>query len=153
MQITVARTPEQYLAAIALFKEYAVGLGIDLQFQNFDKELQTLPAMYGPPKGELWLLEDDGNWVGCTALRQLNEKTCELKRMYIQPSYRGQGWADALMKTALTTARSLGYEWMKLDSLRRLTPALKLYQRYGFTEIAPYNYNPEEDVVYFEKHL
>ncbi|MBN8824272.1 MULTISPECIES: GNAT family N-acetyltransferase [unclassified Spirosoma] len=153
MQITVARTPEQYLAAIELFKEYALGLGIDLQFQNFDKELQILPSMYGPPKGELWLLGDANRWVGCAALRQLDEKTCELKRMYIQPGYRGQGWADSLMDTALATAQNLGYEWMKLDSLRRLTPALKLYVRYGFTEIAPYNYNPEADVVYFEKHL
>lgn len=153
MQIIVARTPEHYLAAIALFKEYAVGLGIDLQFQNFDEELQTLPVMYGPPKGELWLLENGGNWVGCAALRQLDAKTCELKRMYIQPTYRGQGWADVMMEIALTTAWKLSYEWMKLDSLRRLTPALKLYQRYGFTEIEPYNYNPEADVVYFEKRL
>jgi putative acetyltransferase len=47
----------------------------------------------------------------------------------------------------------MGYQSMKLDSLRRLVPAVKLYVRYGFEEIAPYNYNPEADVVYFEKKL
>lgn len=153
MQITVARTKEDYLAAVALFKEYATGLGIDLQFQHFDNELTILPTMYGPPKGELWLVRDGATWVGCTALRQLDEATCELKRMYLQPAYRGRGLADQLMQTALETARNLGYQSMKLDSLRRLEPALRLYQRYGFQEIAPYNFNPEEDVVYFEKQL
>ena len=153
MQLIVARTNEQYLAAVALFKEYALGLGIDLQFQKFDDELQILPTMYGPPKGELWLVQDGNQWVGCTALRQLDAATCELKRMYIKPAYRGRGLADQLMHTALDTAQQLGYQFMKLDSLRRLEPALKVYQRYGFTEIAPYNYNPEADVIYFEKRL
>ena len=153
MQIIVARTPAQYQAAVSLFKEYAQGLGIDLQFQQFDQELQVIPTRYGPPQGELWLIQDADQWVGCAALKQLDEHTCELKRMFVQPAYRGRGLADQLMEQALTTALDLGYQIMKLDSLRRLTPALKLYQRYGFEETTPYNYNPEADVVYFEKRL
>lgn len=153
MQIIVARTPAQYQAAVSLFKEYAQGLGIDLQFQQFDQELQVIPTRYGPPQGELWLIQDTDQWVGCAALKQLDEHTCELKRMFVQPAYRGRGLADQLMEQALTTALDLGYQVMKLDSLRRLTPALKLYQRYGFEETTPYNYNPEADVVYFEKRL
>ncbi|WP_428665372.1 GNAT family N-acetyltransferase [Runella sp.] len=153
MEIIVARTSEHYSAAVELFKEYALGLGIDLQFQKFDNELQILPTMYGPPTGELWLVQSNDKFVGCTALRQLDKQTCELKRMFIQPAYRGRRLGEQLMDTALTTARDLGYEYMKLDSLRRLEPAVKLYLRYGFTQILPYNYNPEVDVVYFERSL
>ncbi|MFN8346052.1 MAG: GNAT family N-acetyltransferase [Spirosomataceae bacterium] len=153
MQIIVARTSEHYLAAIELFKEYAEGLGIDLAFQKFDNELQILPFMYGPPKGELWLLQDGLHYIGCAALRQLDSQTCELKRMFIQPAYRGRQLGKQIMDTALATAKDLGYQFMKLDSLRRLEPAVKLYLSYDFKEIAPYNYNPEADVVYFEKKL
>lgn len=153
MTIIVARTSEHYLAAVELFKEYADGLGIDLQFQKFDNELQILPVMYGPPTGELWLVQKENRFVGCTALRQLDPQTCELKRMFVQPAYRGLHLGEQLMNTALVTARGLGYHSMKLDSLRRLEPAVQLYRRYGFEEIAPYNYNPEADVVYFEKNL
>lgn len=153
MQIIVARTAEHFNAAVMLFKEYASGLGIDLQFQKFDDELQILPVMYGPPTGELWLIQFDEQFVGCAALRRLDEHTCELKRMFIQPAYRRRRLGEQLMDMALLTARALGYSSMKLDSLRRLEPAVKLYLRYGFTEIPPYNYNPEEDVVYFEKNL
>lgn len=153
MQIIVARTSEHYLAAIELFKEYAEGLGIDLQFQKFDNELKVLPFMYGLPTGELWLVQDGELFIGCAALRKLDEQTCELKRMFIQPAYRGLRLGEQLMEVALKTAQDLGYQFMKLDSLRRLEPAIKLYLRYGFEEIAPYNYNPEADVVYFEKKL
>jgi putative acetyltransferase len=153
MQIIVARTTEHFAAAVMLFKEYAFGLGVDLQFQKFDNELQILPIMYGPPTGELWLIQSDDQFVGCAALRQLDKHTCELKRMFIQPTFRRLHLGEQLMETALSTARTLGYQTMKLDSLRRLEPAVNLYLRYGFTQIPPYNYNPEEDVVYFEKSL
>ncbi|MEZ4900302.1 MAG: GNAT family N-acetyltransferase [Spirosomataceae bacterium] len=153
MQIIVAQTSEHYLAAVQLFKEYAVGLGVDLQFQNFDKELQTLPTMYGPPTGELWLVKDNEQFVGCAGLRRLDPQTCELKRMFVQPAYRGYHLGERLMEAALLTAQMLGYEKMRLDTLRRLIPAVKLYQRFGFEEIPPYNYNPEPDIVYFERKI
>ncbi len=153
MNIIVARTSEHYLEAVELFKEYATSLGIDLQFQKFDNELQLIPTMYGPPVGELWLLEEDGSFVGCAALRKLEEGICELKRMYIRPTYRGKRWGRELMDIALQTAQSLGYHTMRLDSLQRLEAAVKLYASYGFQPISPYNFNPEADVVYFEKNL
>ncbi|RDB04922.1 GNAT family N-acetyltransferase [Runella aurantiaca] len=153
MQVIVARTSEHYAAAVMLFKEYALGLGIDLKFQKFDDELQILSTMYGPPKGELWLVHANEQFVGCAALRQLDKHTCELKRMFIQPAFRGLHLGEQLMEVAIDTAYKLGYTSIKLDSLRRLEPAVKLYLRYGFTEIHPYNFNPEEDVVYFEKKL
>jgi len=153
MQVIVARTSEHYAAAVMLFKVYASGLGIDLKFQKFDDELQILSTMYGPPTGELWLLQANEQFVGCAALRQLDKHTCELKRMFIQPAFRGLHLGEQLMEVALETAHKLGYTSIKLDSLRRLVPAVKLYLRYGFTEIHPYNFNPEEDVVYFEKKL
>lgn len=153
MTIITARTEAHYWAAIELFKEYAEGLGIDLSFQHFEAELNTLPSMYGPPTGELWLLQQDDSWVGCCALRRLDTHTCELKRMYIKADFRGQKLGEHFMDTALQKAQEIGYSSMKLDSLARLTPALRLYQKYGFRPIAPYNYNPEPDVVYFEKSL
>jgi putative acetyltransferase len=149
----LARTPAHYKAASLLFEEYVAGLGIDLGFQKFDQELQIMPQMYGPPKGELFLILDNQTYIGCAAIRQLDSTTCELKRMYIKPAYRGQNLGRKLMDLALETAQIMGYESMKLDSLRRLDAAVTLYKQYGFTEIASYNFNPEQDVVYFERKL
>jgi hypothetical protein len=65
-------TPQstQDLAATAeIFREYAIGLGVDLCFQDFDTELADLPGDYAPPRGVLLLASVDGVVAGCCALR------------------------------------------------------------------------------------
>ena len=153
MKIIVVRTPEHYQIAVKLFSEYAEWLGVDLCFQSFDKELQMLAKMYAPPSGELFLIENENIFIGCAGLRQLDSENCELKRMYVKSEFRGLKLGEQLMEISLKTAKDLGYKTMKLDTLSRLAPALKLYEKYGFQEIKPYNFNPDNDVLYFEKSL
>ena len=53
IQIVDAYKGDNLKEARELFKEYAVSLGISLDFQDFDEELATLPAGYAPPEGLL----------------------------------------------------------------------------------------------------
>lgn len=153
--LSQASTREEYLAAIELFREYVASLDFDLSFQNVDEELTILPIMYGPPTGGLYLVESNDGFVGCAGLRQIeNETTCELKRMYIKPSHRQMGIAGAILKQAIEDARSMGYTCMKLDTIGYKMPlAVRLYTSFGFKVTEPYNHNPHEGVVYFEKDL
>ena len=143
-KIIEASTAADYAAAFGLFKEYVASLDFDLGFQNIDHELTILPAMYGPPGGVLFLVEANGEFVGCAALRRIeNATTCELKRMYLRPAYRGYGIGRAIMEKSLDAARTLGYTTMKLDTIGHKMPwAVGLYKSYGFRETAPYNHNP-----------
>ncbi len=140
-------------AARALFQEYADELGVDLCFQCFDDELTTLPGKYGPPAGRLVVVLDEGAPVACGALRPLDDATCELKRIYVKPAYRGRGLGREITARLMDDARDIGYSIVRLDTLRRLLPALKMYEALGFAEIPPYNFNPEPDIVYLERGL
>jgi putative acetyltransferase len=151
--IEEVRTAADYAAAVELFRVYEQELGIDLCFQNFEEELKNIHLKYGPPTGELWLLKDTGAVVGCVAIWKLEEGVCELKRMYLKPAYRGQKWGEKFIETAQQKAKIMGYHTMRLDTFQRLVPAVELYKKSGFTQIKSYNYNPENDVVYFEKML
>ncbi|GAB2775674.1 N-acetyltransferase [Rhabdobacter roseus] len=150
-----ATTPDHYRAAVELFKEYAASLDFGLDFQNFDDELEILPTMYGPPTGRLYLVALEDTYVGCVGLRRIeNEYTCEIKRMYLRPDHRGLGIGKALLTKTLEVARQMGYKTIKLDTIGYKMPsAVGLYQAMGFRETAPYNYNPYEGVLYFEKEL
>ena len=153
--IIEASKATEYAAALELFKEYMASLDFDLGFQNIDHELTILPTMYGPPSGVLLLVQAEGDFVGCAALRRIeNATTCELKRMFLRPTYRGHGMGKGLMEKLLVAARALGYTTMKLDTIGYKMPwAVGLYESYGFRETTPYNHNPHAGVMYFERQL
>jgi GNAT superfamily N-acetyltransferase len=153
--IIEARTESDYQAGASMFGEYAASLDFNLAFQSFDNELTILPQMYGAPLGALFLVKVDDQIIGAAGLRRIeNDLTCEVKRMYIRPGFQGKGIGKALLQALIEKAESLGYQLIKLDTLGPKMPAaVKLYKSFGFQGTAPYNFNPHEGVLYFEKTL
>lgn len=150
----VENTPEDLETIRSLFREYQDFLQIDLCFQSFDEELAALPGKYSVENdGGLYVAEESGEAVGCVAFYRVDESTCELKRLYVHPRFHGKGIGRSLMERAIQDSTQVGYQTMILDTLRRLEGAGKLYQRFGFTEIEPYNVNPQPDVAYYSKSL
>jgi GNAT superfamily N-acetyltransferase len=151
--IRAAESPQDIVQARALFVEYAQGLGVDLCFQDFDTELASLPGDYAPPRGRLLLAGVLGAAFGCIALRPLDDRTGEVKRMYVRPARRGEGWGRRLAEVIIAQAHVAGYRELKLDTLARLSAARALYAQLGFCECAPYYANPLPDVVYMTMRL
>ncbi len=137
-------------SASLLFAEYRPSLGIDLSFQNFDEELANLPRGYAPPDGCLLLAIYENQAAGCIALRRLDSKTCEMKRLYVLPEHRELGVGKRLVEVVIEEARKLGYARMRLDTLASMIQAQTLYKSLGFEEIAPYCFNPIEETIFME---
>ena len=132
----------------ALFLEYQADIGIDLCFQDFSKELATLPGSYSAPAGRLLLAVDDTQIVGCVALRPLQGTDCEMKRLYIRPQARGKGLGRLLTISVLDEARAAGYGRVLLDTLPSMGGAIVLYRSLGFKEATPYRPNPIAGALY-----
>ena len=128
----------------ALLREYADGLGVDLSFQDFESELADPLGFY-----ELVLLADDG----CVALRRIDERTCEMKRLYVRPAARGSGLGRRLAEAVIAVARARGYERMLLDTLPTMRAAQRLYASLSFRETAPYRHNPIAGTTFLELAL
>jgi len=99
-----------------LVEAYAASLDIDLGFQDFQHEITSLQRAYGPPAGAFLVAEQDGMGIGCVALRQFAQNTCEMKRLYVSPDGRSQGVGRALAEGIISEARRLGYARMLLDT-------------------------------------
>lgn len=152
--IRVAATPADIELSRALFVEYARWLKVDLCFQGFDQELRTLPGAYAAPRGRLLLAGSDGAAFACIALRPLADAGLgEVKRLYVQPGHRGEGWGRRLVDALLADARGIGYDELKLDTLAWMEAARALYESVGFRACAPYYANPLPGVVYMALRL
>ena len=152
-EYVLAKKDEDFKTAAALFTEYADWLGVNLCFQGFNEELQQLDKMYSAADGGIILCKKEDEFIGCVAIRRMDTHTAELKRMWVRLPYQGQGIGEQLLKESLALVAKLQYRCIRLDTLQRLAPAIKLYKKYGFVETAAYYDNPNKDVVYMEKRL
>ena len=136
-----------------LIETYLAELEIDLCFQGVDAELAGLPGDYAPPTGACLLAfapDDLDDPIGMIALRKMEDGVCEMKRLYVSEDHRTGGLGRVLCQDVLDEARQLGYQTMKLDTLKRLEAAVALYYRLGFIETKRYNDNPYDDILYLE---
>ncbi|MDP7286905.1 MAG: GNAT family N-acetyltransferase [Phycisphaerae bacterium] len=153
MEIIPAETPEQLDCVRELFVRYAEALGVDLCFQEFESELESLPGKYAPPDGRLVLASEDGRAAGCAAIRKIDDGVCEMKRLYVRPEFRSCGLGRQLAEEMIVQASRAGYSEMRLDTLDRLTEAMALYESLGFRRIGSYYDNPLDGVVYWALSL
>lgn len=128
------------------FKKY-------LDIQNYDKEIEHLEAKYGIPDGRLYLIYCDDELAGCIGLRKTDDQTCEMKRLYIRPEFRGKKLGNILVEKIIADAKEIGYFYMLLDTLPFLQSAIHIYIKFGFYEIESYNNSPMAASIYMKLDL
>jgi ribosomal protein S18 acetylase RimI-like enzyme len=140
-----------------LFVEYAESLDFDLCFQDFENELDALPGPYAEPDGTILVAEEDDETIGVVAIKPLgtddDRLVCEMKRLYVEPEYRGRGIGRELASAIVDEAQKRDYEVMRLDTVATMHAARSVYRSLGFEKTTPYYHNPLDDVVYYEKDL
>jgi len=142
-----------WLEARRLVEEYAASLPIDLSFQDFTQEVESLPDHYGAPDGCFIVARRDEAVIGCGALRRFSESACELKRLYVIPDYRGEGVGRMIAVALIERARGIGYRSVLLDTLPAMIGAQALYASLGFTQTTPYRFNPIAGATYWKLDL
>jgi putative acetyltransferase len=157
VEISAPRTPMDHETIKALMREYAGSLGFSLAYQDFEAELADFPGKYAPPEGALLLATAGREAAGTVALRKLDATTCEMKRLYVKPAFRGRRTAEgrsigrALAEDIVAIGRESGYRRLRLDTIGgKMRQALSLYRSMGFVEIPPYYASPIPDTAYLE---
>ena len=132
-----------------MLEEYGRATNVDLSFQDFDHELATLPYEYEP----ILVAWSDDAAAGCVALRRIDDTTCEMKRLYVRPAFRGRDIGRKLALAIIDEARQRGFARMRLDTLPSMQRAIAMYESLGFRDIPPYRFNPIEGTRYMELDL
>jgi putative acetyltransferase len=144
-KLVEATRAEQVAVVRGLFAEYARFVDEPACFVDFDRELDALPGEY-----RLLLAE---HAAGCVAVRFLDPKTAEMKRLYVRSTHRGRGLGRALAEAAIALAREVGCARIVLDSLPKMREAQALYELLGFKRTEPYLRDPTPGALCFELKL
>jgi putative acetyltransferase len=96
----------------------------------------------------------DGCGVGCGALRRLEPRVGEVKRMFVLPEFRGRGIARQILEALESRARELGQAQVRIETGIGQPEAIGLYKSAGYSEIAAFGeYAGNAFSVCFEKQL
>jgi len=120
---------------------YREGLGYAEQY-GWNETFEALVARivdqfvtnFDPARERCWIAEVDGQNVGHIFLVKNPDQpdTAKLRLLFVEPSARGTGLGDALVKECLRFARSAGYKKVVLWTQSILVGAHRIYQRAGF---------------------
>ncbi|MCD4799844.1 MAG: GNAT family N-acetyltransferase [Methanosarcinales archaeon] len=116
------------------------GYGYDLE-KDFD--LEDIYGYYIDNDGVFYIGTIDDVVVGTSAVRRINSKKCEIKRIYVEQEFRGRGFGEELFLNALKFART-HYHVVTLKTDRTLIEAINMYQKHGFSVV-----NENNDTLFF----
>lgn len=102
-----------------------------------DREIDGMFDSYSRPRHSFFVLANDTKVLGGGGIGPLSgsdDKTCELRKMYLHPSIRGQGYGRKLLSRCLDSAREHGFERCYLETMSQMEAARKLYLNFGFED-------------------
>jgi putative acetyltransferase len=134
-------------SVFALIKGVLGEYGLQTNPEATDKDLFDIEKYYVQRKGVFKVLEENNRIIGSYGIYQLSDTVCELRKMYLDKTFRGQGLGKLLLEDAFIEARKLGYQEMVLETNRTLKEAIWLYQKYGFEFFQPDHLSDRCDVA------
>jgi pimeloyl-ACP methyl ester carboxylesterase/GNAT superfamily N-acetyltransferase len=152
LSVRVAEEPFDSAESSALVADYVAEIKAMYPEWSPDVPPRMTGRDVGPPDGRWLVAWSDGRPVGCAGLKRIDERSAEIKRIYVVPGARGSGVARALLARLEEAARAIGYDVVRLDTGAKQQASVALFTSSGYDPIGDYNGNPVA-AYWFEKRL
>ena len=140
---------EEASALVAELQTHLGSRGYPLASQHgysVEKLLQEAVAFF--------VVRCDGVAAGCGGVQLYGREYGELKRMYVRPAFRGRGLGKAMLRHLAQYARDRGVAALRLETGIYETPAIGLYEAFGFRRRLPFGeYREDPYSLYYEMSL
>lgn len=111
-------------------------------------DMDDIQKTYFENNGTFLVMADEDRIIGTGAIKRLDSKTCELKRLWFLKEFRGKGLGYQMTQELLAFARSMGYQRVRLETdPEAQSQALNFYKRLGFYEIPQYSQHQDETAL------
>jgi GNAT superfamily N-acetyltransferase len=160
VEITRAVTEEELEKANQLNWEYLSWcidqsrdlLGGELDINEHYKNSLNDQTAFLADTGRFLLAKECGIIGGTACLKKIRDDSCEIKRLYVHPEFRGRKVGEKLVARLIQEAKIIGYSRILLDSDPYMTKAHSIYRSFGFIETEPYS-ESEMDGTEYAKNM
>ncbi len=108
-----------------------------------DEMAHAVAPEFDPPSGCFVILLHGEMTVAGGGFRRVDDRTCEVKRMWTHSSYRRMGYAAQILGHLTARARQADYSRLILETGPRQPEAASLYVKLGLQRIPTYGRYPE----------
>jgi putative acetyltransferase len=108
------------------------------------------------PEITFWTVWENGELLGCGALKELDSRHGEIKSMRTASLHLRKGAARFVLNHIIAEAKRRGYSRLSLEtgSMEAFEPARRLYAGFGFTFCQPFaDYVEDPNSVFMTKEL
>lgn len=115
---------------------------LDKELKIRDEDDHTFYAQYNKSDDIKYVLVayDQELPIACGAIKEYDQGTMEIKRMFVRPNYRNQGLASLILKSLELWCQELHYTQCILETGINQPEAIRLYEKNNYTKIP--NYGP-----------
>lgn len=148
--ISIERTTSEHPGFVALVRH------LDAYLAYIDGDEHAFYAQYNKiaTLQNVVVALDGETPIGCGAFKAFDEKSVEVKRMYVLPEWRGKGVAPQILSELENWAAELGYARCVLETGLRMPDAVAFYTKNGYSRIPNFGqYAGVENSACFEKTL
>ncbi|CAM3719537.1 GNAT family N-acetyltransferase [Marinicrinis lubricantis] len=153
MTFTIRRVePKDFERVLELHIEGLKQFGSNIGDPSMDQDIHHIQEVYIDDGGEFFVGEIEGRIVCMGAYKKRDIRTAEVKRIRVDQYDQRQGYGQRILSTLENSARAKGYRRLLLDTTTRQEPAMKLFEKHGYTETSRKTLG-EVTVVFYEKEL
>ena len=116
---------------IAVIEGCYAGYDQRIELDTLDSDLQRIDEVFAGARSAFWVLKDAGKVIGSVAVKAGEPGDCELKRVFLDATYRRRGLGQRMVKFAAHWAAEQGYQVMHIWSDVLYIPAHTLYCKLG----------------------
>ncbi len=129
--------PEDRQVAGAVIAAVLAEYGLGWDPQGSDRDALEVETHYWQTGGEFWVIEDGDTLVGTAGYHpiQRGNRSVEIRKMYLQPSARGQGLGRYLLSQLEKAIQRRGFEQIWVETASVLKEAVQLYETSGYLPV------------------
>lgn len=138
MRIELVRESQGWRDAAALIRQLVATTDRWTFPEANDVEIASLTTRYRLPEAALFVAREEDIPVGCVGWRRKGSEAAEIKRLFVQPTFRGRGFGRALVEKVMLDIADRGFSRIVLETAEHWPAALAMYRELGFCRCPPY---------------